>query len=300
MTDKTPNRPFVTTLAKDLVDKLKNDLLQQGFEFANPPYTLFAAKKKGLSVTLYTSLKLTVMGKEMASFIEYYLEPEILKEFSFTHPAALVDPTARIGVDEAGKGDFFGPLCVAGVFASGDMIQKLVHMGVRDSKTIGDPQIIRLCKQIKETCPFEIISIGPERYNSLYAQFKNLNSFLAWGHATVIEKLAVRCECTTVIIDKFANEHVVQNALKKKNLKVQLEQKVRAESDVVVAAASILARGAFVNAMDRLSEQYEMEIPKGASAKVLEAGKKLVAKYGKEILLKVSKAHFKTTDAIVG
>ena len=300
MTDTSPNRPFVTTLRSDLVDKLKHDLLSQGFELSSPPYTHFAAKKKGISVTLYTSLKLTVMGKEMAPFIEYYLEPEILKEFTFTHPAAMVNLTARIGVDEAGKGDFFGPLCVAGVFASDEMIQKLVKIGVRDSKTIGDPQILKLCKQIKETCPFEIITIGNKRYNSLYDQFKNLNTFLGWGHATVIEKLVERTSCKSVIIDKFANEYVVQNALKKKNLQVKLEQKVRAESDVVVAAASILARGAFVNAMDRLSEQYGMEIPKGASAKVLQVGKKLVAQYGKEILLEVSKTHFKTTEAILG
>src|SRR5437879_4136480 len=101
-------KPFVTELSKELVEKLRLDLESQGFEFSTPPYTLFSAKKKNLSVTLYRSLKLCVQGKEMASFIEFYLEPEILKEFHFTH--AVIDTSARIGGDEAGKGDFFGPL----------------------------------------------------------------------------------------------------------------------------------------------------------------------------------------------
>lgn len=296
----TANRPFVATLSRNLVDTLRKGLEEQGFSFTTPPHTIFTAKKPNLVITLYSSLKLTVMGKEMAQFIEYYLEPEILKEFSFTHPTANMDLTGRIGVDEAGKGDFFGPLCVAGVFGSGDTIEKLVKLGVRDSKTISDPQILVLCKKIKETCPYEVISIGPVRYNSLYAQFKNLNSFLAWGHATVIEKLAERCNCKSVLIDKFANDFVVQNALKRKNIEVMLEQKVRAESDVIVAAASILARGAFLDGMKRLSEEYGMEIPKGASAKVIEAGKKLVTRYGQEVLVKVAKTHFKTTLAVLG
>src|SRR5207249_4523347 len=109
------------------------DLTEQGFEFSSPPYTHFSAKKMGISCTLYTSLKLTVQGKEMRPFIEFYLEPEILKKFDFTYQGSAVehDKTGRIGVDEAGKGDFFGPLCVAAVFATGDMVQKLAQIGVK-------------------------------------------------------------------------------------------------------------------------------------------------------------------------
>lgn len=300
MTTSSTNGPFVATLLPELVPKLRKDLEDQGFVLSKPQYTLFSAKKTGISVTLYSSLKLTVQGKEKAAFIEFYLEPEILKDFSFSHPAALVDQTARIGVDEAGKGDFFGPLCVAGVFATSKQVLQLVEIGVRDSKTMNDSQILRLASEIRKICDHEVVRIPPARYNELYVKFKNLNSFLAWGHATVIEALNIRTKCKTVLIDKFANEFVVQNAVKQKKLQIDLEQKVRAESDVVVAAASILARAAFVEGMKKMSDFYGFEIPKGASKQVIAAGKKLVALHGKEVLSMCAKTHFKTTNEICG
>src|ERR1700730_9538190 len=108
---------FTAKIDLKLADKIKNDLIEQGFEISRPPYTVFAAKKTGISCTLYESGSLTVQGKEMQHFIEFYLEPEILQEFQFSHPEAHLDTTPHIGMDEAGKGDFFGPLCVAAVFA---------------------------------------------------------------------------------------------------------------------------------------------------------------------------------------
>src|SRR5580693_626798 len=106
---------FVATIDLALADKLREDLVGQGFELTKPPYTLFSAQKTGVSCTLYTSGKLTVQGKGKDEFIAFYLEPEILKKLAYTHPELGVDMTARIGIDEAGKGDFFGPLCIAGV-----------------------------------------------------------------------------------------------------------------------------------------------------------------------------------------
>jgi len=292
-------RPFVTNLSNELVEKLKMLLTEQGFSFTTPPYTLFSAKKKGLSVTLYTSLKLCVQGKEMAEFIEYYLEPEILQTFTFSHPTANIDKRARIGVDEAGKGDFFGALCIASCFAESDAIDQLANLGVRDSKNLTDSAAITLSKKIKELCSHEVVQIGPERYNALYKQFKNLNSLLAWGHATAIEKLSTKSGCSVVIVDKFAHDYVVQNALKRKNLDITPEQKVKAESDIVVAAASILARAAFLQSLEALSKVYETPLPKGASKQVIATGKKLVAKFGPQILEKVAKTHFRTTDEII-
>src|SRR5205807_1813154 len=152
MTEKPKPAIFVTTIEKESIEKLKKDLEEQGFEFSNPPYTIFAAKKKGVSHALYSSLKLTVQGKEMAPFIEFYLEPEILKNVSFTYGevAKPQDKTARIGVDEAGKGDYFGPLCVAAVFAEGDGIQRLQKLGVKDSKKLTDAQVLKIAKSIRQ------------------------------------------------------------------------------------------------------------------------------------------------------
>ncbi|MGD2170435.1 MAG: ribonuclease HIII, partial [Chlamydiota bacterium] len=229
---------FSTKIDLKLAEKLKNDLLQQGFEITIPPYTIFAAKKKGVSCSLYKSGSLTVQGKDMATFIEFYLEPEILKEFTFTHPTATADLTPRIGVDEAGKGDFFGPLCTCAFYAGKEDIQKLISLNIRDSKRMSDQTVLKIAKELEKSFTHDVICISPLKYNDLYQKMKNLNFLLGWAHATAIGNLVQKSSCKKVIIDQFASEYVVENALKKKNIEVDLTQQHRAESDVVVAAAS--------------------------------------------------------------
>lgn len=289
---------FVANIDLKLASKLQQDLVGQGFELNKPPYTIFAAKKKGVSCTLYESGKLMVQGKEMAQFIEFYLEPEILKSFTFQYSATEVDTTARIGIDESGKGDFFGPLCIAGIFAEGDHFNELQKMGVKDSKLISDGAILKIGKRIRESTVHQIVKINPLKYNELYGQFQNLNRMLAWGHATTIENLVQRTRCSNVLIDQFANEHVVLTALKRKSLTIQLTQRHRAEQDLAVAAASILARCAFLEGLEQLGEEVGLKLPKGASAAVIHAGRTLVQRYGLEVLPKVAKMHFKTLESI--
>lgn len=296
------SNPFVATIDIGLADKLIHDLKEQGFSLSIPPYTIFSAKKPGVSCTLYQSGKLTVQGKEMASFIEFYLEPEILGSFSFSHPASApptdLNISARIGIDESGKGDFFGPLCVAGVFAEGEAVIRLKTLGVKDSKNLSDKQIREIAAKIRASTIHTIVKINPAKYNEIYAQFKNLNRLLGWGHATAIESLAERTGCKTVIIDQFADESVVEMALKRKKLKLDLHQRHRAEEDLVVAAASILAREAFIDGLDKLSREWDLPLPKGASAATVAAGKKFVLRYGKEQLASVAKLHFKTLEKV--
>lgn len=296
---------FVTTINTSLAPKLMHDLQEQGFALSTPPYTLFSAKKKGVSCTLYTSGKLMVQGKEMGPFIEFYLEPSILKTFSYTYQEtgaddSNLDLTARIGIDESGKGDFFGPLCIAGVFAGGETIAKLKQIGVRDSKTLTAPMIEKIARKIRDTCSYQVVKINPLKYNELIVQFGNLNKLLAWGHATAIEQLTEKTGCSRVIIDQFANEHVVLTALKRKKLTLDITQRHRGEEDLVVAAASILARSTFVEALEQLEKEYGMKLPKGASQQTIAAGKRFVASFGQENLKHVGKLHFKTLDAITG
>lgn len=287
---------FVTQVDLGIVSKLKTDLLEQGFEFSTPQYTVFSAKKKGITCTLYLSGKLMVQGKEMKEFIEFYLEPNILHHFHFTHKAiAPIDQTSRIGIDESGKGDYFGPLCIAGVFASGKQVTDLKSLGVCDSKTLTDATVQRLGPQIRKLCSHHIVRINPPKYNELYGQFQNLNKLLAWGHATTIEQLVLQTECRNVIIDQFADEKVVETALKRKKLELNLTQRHRAEEDVVVAAASILARYAFLEGLQKLKEQFGMQFPKGASKGTIDAGRRFVEKNGLGALNLVAKLHFKTT-----
>lgn len=292
-------KPFVATLEADKVEKLRTELCARGFEMTTPPHTLFQAKKKGLTCTLYSSLKLTVQGKEMQEFIEFFLEPEILERFSHSSPKQH-DHTAKIGVDEAGKGDFFGPLCIAAVFAADGEVQELLRLGVKDSKELSDPEVMQISRAIQARFKHSLIRIFPLKYNELYNQFKNLNKLLAWGHATAIENLVKLSNCKTVLIDQFAGEHEVIQAVKKKGLDIDLTQKTKGEEDPVVAAASILARAAFLDGLEKLGKEINFKLPKGASKPVIEAGKRLVAERGAEILQQVSKQHFRSTHDVLG
>lgn len=290
---------FVTTIDKNLANQMLRDLRDQEFEITIPPYTLFSAKKKGLTCVLYQSGKLVVQGKNKDEFIEFYLEPKILKSFSYTNPLVGVDLTPHIGIDESGKGDFFGPLCIAGVYAGGDQIAALKNMGIQDSKKIGDRAILELAKKIKENFVYHIVKINPAKYNQIYYNFNNLNRLLAWGHATTIELLIEKSGCQKVIIDQFADESVVLTALKRKNLQIELTQRHRAEEDLVVAAASILARATFLEGLKQLGEEIGIELPKGASTPTVTAGKKIFNKLGREGLEKTCKMHFKVLNLIL-
>ncbi len=290
---------FVTTIDTGIAPKMRRDLEEMGFTITTPQYTCFQAKKPGVSCTLYSSGKLMVQGKEMHDFMTFYVETNILGDLSYSHPELDQEMHARIGVDETGKGDFFGPLCVGAVYADEEGIKELLKMGVRDSKQMTDKKIVELAQKIRQKFDHTIIRIFPKKYNELYAKFNNLNHLLAWGHATAIEELVKKTGCHSVIIDQFASEHVVEKALERKSVDVKLTQRHRGEEDVIVAAASIIARAAFVEAMHKMSEQYHVKLPKGAYSGVTEAGKALIAKYGKEILNQVCKLHFKTLDKIL-
>ena len=297
MPNKDPST-FSTKIDVQLSDKMMQDLQDQGFEITKPNYTLFSAKKPGLNCTLYESGKLVIQGKLLKEFMEFYVEPYILKDFPFTHDTQL-DDSPRIGSDEAGKGDFFGPLCVAAVFAEGDMVKRLKKLGVRDSKRMNDKKIIELAKAVEKEFPHHIVKISPAKYNELYAKFANLNNLLAWGHATAIMNLVDETGCEKVIVDQFAAEFVMDRAMKGKHSGVELIQRHRGEEDVVVAAGSILARKTFVEGIEALGKQYDMILPKGGGKATIEAGRDFVSRYGAEELSQVSKLHFKNRDAIL-
>lgn len=286
---------FTANIDLSLADKLKGDLVEQGLEISKPPYTLFQGKKKGLTCTLYESGKLTVQGKEMDTFIEFYLEPEILKEFRFSHPMSNLDLSPRIGMDEAGKGDFFGPLSVAALFADEQGIKRLVELKVKDSKNCSDDSVLKLAKQIRSEFAYTVIRLFPHKYNELHKKFKNLNRLLAWAHTAALSDLSQKTNCQNALLDQFAYPELMEQFLKQKKLSVNLKQKVRGEEDIVVAGASILARAGFLEGLEKLKNEYECDLPKGASSSVKKAGAKIVAQFGPEILDKVAKVHFKTT-----
>ena len=284
---------------------LRSLLAERNWKFREVPYARFAAEKEKLNVVFYESGKLVVQGKATQEFIEFVLEPEILKEARLGYEAVLNPELLlpRLGVDESGKGDFFGPLCVAGVYVNESVVNAWKDAGIRDSKNISsDKKIAELAELIRDTpgCVTSVVPIGNEAYNRLYAKMKSVNTLLAWGHARVIENLMGQRQRMNpapvrAISDQFAaSKDVVGKALMSLGREIELVQRHKAESDLAVAAASILARHEFVSRLAALEKAFEMKLPKGASAAVDAAAKEFIARHGAEQIAKVAKMHFRT------
>ncbi|MEM8629323.1 MAG: ribonuclease HIII [Chlamydiota bacterium] len=290
---------FSTKVSPSLRDKLRKDLEEQGFTFSQPPHTVFSAKKKGVHCTLYLSGSFTVQGKEKDAFIEFYLEPEILHDFSYTHPLDQMEQRIGMGADEAGKGDYFGPIVAASLYADSEGVKELASLGVQDSKNLSDTKVRSLSKTISKQFPHEIFCLMPPKYNELYSKFQNLNLLLAWMHTKSIQKLYEQCRCPKAIVDQFAHPSVLEKFFQKEKLSIDLAQEVRAEKHVIVAAASILARARFLSALEELGQPLSLKLPKGASQAVVRAGQAILHKFDTQTLDRLSKSHFKTRSVIM-
>lgn len=200
----------------------------------------------------------------------------------------------HIGTDESGKGDFFGPLVIAGVLTDNKNAEYFLKLGIKDSKKLSDKKILTLAQKIKTSAPHSIISISNLRYNELYSDIKNLNKLLAWGHARAIENILEKHKCEYALSDKFGDESLIKNALMQKGRGIKLEQTVRAESDIAVAAASVIARAVFVQNIEAMENTFKMKFPKGCAPIVKIAAAEFIKHYGKDRLREVCKMHFKT------
>lgn len=203
----------------------------------------------------------------------------------------------HIGVDESGKGDFFGPLVIAACYVGPEHLAELE--GVTDSKKLTDKRALALAVAIKRVCPHSVIGINPAKYNELYEKMRNLNRLLEWGHARAIENVLEQQPARLVISDQFANPAGLKRRLFEKGAQVELRSMVRAESDIAVAAASVLARAEFLRRLEALGRELGIELPKGAS-NVIPVGKRILRDKGPDALRGVCKTHFKTYGQVVG
>ena len=302
------NTNYVCTLTAEQIEELRIRLDNGCWEFSKVPYSVFKASGNHTTVVAYESGKLVVQGRGTEEFVLYTLEPEILHTFDFqcsnssstgTAPQLI---TPHGGIDESGKGDFFGPLVIAGVCVNENSGSALAKLGVCDSKLIhSDSKIIKLANEIRSICAgcYSSVTLMPETYNRLYAQIGNLNRLLAWGHARIIENLLEAVpECPRMLSDKFGSEHLIKNALMERGKKIILEQETKAERDIAVAAASILARDGFLRGMRKLNDLCQCELPRGAGPQVKNIGSQLIAKCGRDILKQCAKLHFKTASEL--
>lgn len=211
------------------------------------------------------------------------------------------DFVPHIGVDEAGKGDYFGSLVVAAVFVESVKVAKeLEKIGVRDSKALSDSTAKDIrSKILKMKLPFTELVIDPVKYNKLYKEYRNVNKLLAWGHAQAIEEtLGDKGSngCTKAVIDQFSvHESRILDALMKNGKKLEIEQRHKGESDIAVAAASIMARGRFLLELEAMGKKWSTKFLKGASREVVAAGKEFYKAHGYDALSQVAKISFKTT-----
>lgn len=302
-----PVTSHTVVITAEQVDKLRGILERDHFDFIEKPYTLFAGKKGKLSISVYQKgPKVLIQGKETEDFVKFTLEPEIIGEARLGYEEVLQPDMfePHFGIDESGKGDFFGPLVIAGAYTDATIARALMDLGIMDSKRITSAKRIReLAAKIRSVpgIATSIVAIGPERYNQLFDSFRNLNRLLAWGHARVIANLAKdRPNCPRALSDQFARADVLARALKKENVTIELEQRTKGEADIAVAAASILARERFIDWIDKTSESGGVTLPLGASDAVIAAGQQLVKRHGPTALAKVGKLHFRTSAKILG
>ncbi len=276
-------------------------LPEWGWEFIEKPYTLYAAQKGKLNLAVYVKgPKVLVQGKETEDFVKFRLEPEILGAATLGYDEELHPErfSPHFGVDESGKGDFFGPLVIAGVYVDRDIAHALADAGVQDSKRISSDKKIRdLARVIKSTpgAAHSVVTVGPERYNALQVKMRNVNNLLGWGHARIIENLLEqRPDCPRSLSDQFANPNIIKRQLLEKGRRIQLDQRTKAESDPAVAAASILARERFIDWLEAAGRHHGVALPRGASAQVKAAARQLIERSSATILRAVAKTHFRT------
>lgn len=268
------------------------------------PYTRVAVEAEDCTIALYTSGKCVVQGKGAEDWITFTLEPLVLGEVVTGYDEVLRPEGYRphMGVDESGKGDFFGPIVIAAAYVDEPLTRALKKLDVRDSKTItSDRKAEEMGKAIRETLEhrYSLVVIGPRAYNRLYLKMGNVNRMLAWGHARAIENLLDKVpDCPEALSDQFGPKHQIERALLQKGKKIQLVQRPKAESDPAVAAASVLARAAFLYELRKMGKRFDVEIPKGASDRVREVAVELVRGQGPEVLLETAKCHFRTLDRV--
>lgn len=292
---------YTEVITKERGKEIKNLLALEEFNFFEKDHAIYAARLENVTVIFYKKGKIVIQGPNIEKFlrdilgIEYPFKRGGQQKLDWDRSHW----TTWIGTDESGKGDYFGPLVVAGVKMDRIDVDLLSSVGVKDSKSVSDTEIDKLSGFLKGQVSWNIVAIGPERYNDLYKNIRNVNKLLAWGHARVIENILEKVPCNYAFTDQFGDKSFVKKALMEKGKKIELYQEPKAESDVAVAAASILARSEFLSRLKGLGKKYDMTLPKGASEKVEISARKFVEKYGDDKLKKVAKLHFRTTKKVL-
>ena len=317
--DAPKKTTFTFELTNDQQELLLGLMVNGNFRKREVPYSLYSIEGEKFNATLYEKekhgkRKLCVQGSGAQDFIEFQLEPKgiVPVELGYEnvlHPELF---SAHAGSDESGKGDYFGPLVVCCAYTDERLSEEMQKLGVKDCKQMTDKAVLTAGAALRKLLGptgYAVVKLGPAAYNRLYAKIRNINRMLAWAHGTAIEELLEkRPACDRVVVDQFApTETTILRALKERGKKAKVEQRHKAESDIAVAAASVIARELFIRAcQDRGKECFgenaeaQDKIPLGSSdPRVRELAEEMVRKNGPTWLMNHCKAHFQTTDKVL-
>ena len=310
---ETPKRTsFTYELTNDQQEVLLGIMVNGNYRRREVPYSLYSIEGDHFNATLYEKekhgrRKLCVQGSKAEDFVLFQLEPLVLGGASLGYEAVL-DPASvapHAGSDESGKGDYFGPLVVCCAYVDEALADEMAKMGVKDCKQMTDKAVLAAGAKLRSLLGptgYATVLLRPPAYNRLYAKMRNINRMLAWAHGTAIEDLlGKRPSCARVVVDQFApTEATILRALKPLGKKAKVEQRHKAESDIAVAAASVIAREVFLRETAAMSQNPEDPVPLGSSdprvAAFAEAG---VKAGGASWLMNNCKAHFRTTDKVL-
>ena len=314
---------FTYELTNDQQELLLGVMLSGNYRKREVPYSLWSIEGDGFNATLYSKekhgkRKLCVQGGKAEDFVLFVLEPNVLGSATLGYETVL-DPTLtspHAGSDESGKGDYFGPLVVCCAYTDEKLSAQMQELGIKDCKQMSDKAVLTAGAKARALLGpdgYSVVKLGPAAYNRLYAKMRNINRMLAWAHGTAIEELLTkRSGCPRVVVDQFApTEATILRALKPLGKKAEVVQRHKAESDIAVAVASVIAREIFLRDVAKMSEEIfgsappaegeeKPKVPIGSSdPKVRALAEEMVRKEGPVWLMNHAKAHFRTTDKVL-
>lgn len=266
-------------------------------EWRPVPHAAFSVKAEGVVLTCYASGKIVVQGNDPDTFLARFLPGFVAAANRASAATHLPLQGTTVGSDEAGKGDYFGPLVVAAACVTQDQEPRLRQAGVADSKQLSDTRVRLLAGLLERELPHEFSQLMPELYNQAYARAQSVNRLLADMHVRALARLLPRCPAQGIVVDQFAAPAILQAALAREvPAHPPLVQVTQGERHLAVAAASILARARFLDGLAECSALCAVDLAKGAGAPADRAAREVRAIGGVDLLAKVAKLHFKNTD----
>ena len=321
---------YTYELTNDQQEILLGIMVNGNYRKREVPYSLWSVEGDHFNATLYAKekhgkRKLCVQGSKAEDFVLFVLEPNVLGGATLGYENVLNPEllTPHGGSDESGKGDYFGPLVVCCAYVDESVAaaidgftyfnrqDKRVKLEVKDCKQMSDAQVLEAGRQLRALLGpegYAVVKLGPAAYNRLYAKIGNINRMLAWAHGTAIEELLEKKQNVgRVVVDQFApTEATIRRALKTRGKAATIEQRHKAESDLAVAVASVIARELFLRAIQDMTKEVfgegaEEKVPAGSSdPRVRALAEEMVRKHGPVWLMNHCKAHFQTTDKVLG